>query len=47
MDIQSHIKAYTRLLEQELKLSIGCTEPVAIAHAAAYSGKVLGRPAER
>ncbi|MGI6402745.1 MAG: serine dehydratase subunit alpha family protein [Oscillospiraceae bacterium] len=33
---------YTAILHQELKVAMGCTEPIAIAYCAAYARKVLG-----
>ena len=38
---------YTALLEREMVLALGCTEPIAIAYAAAVGRKVLGFFPER
>ncbi len=38
---------YLHILQEELVPAMGCTEPIAIAYAAAVAGKTLGRPAER
>ena len=38
---------YVNILKEELVPAMGCTEPIAIAYAAAVAGKTLGRPAER
>lgn len=35
-------QAYLRILEKELVPAMGCTEPIAIAYAAAYAKQVLG-----
>ena len=43
---QALIQSYTALLQQELKASLGCTEPIAIAYSAAYARKVLGQMPE-
>ena len=40
------MQAYTQILHNELKEALGCTEPIAIAYAAAYATKLLGRLAE-
>ncbi len=34
--------AYVKILEEELKPAMGCTEPIALAYAAAMARKVLG-----
>ena len=34
---------YTRILEQELQVAMGCTEPIAVAYAAAYAKQLLGK----
>ena len=34
--------AYTKILTEELKPALGCTEPVAIAFASASAAKALG-----
>ena len=39
--------AYVRILHDELVPAMGCTEPIAIAYAAAVLRETLGRPAER
>ena len=44
MDIFS---AYTKILTEELKPALGCTEPVAIAYAAAAAAGALGKPFEK
>lgn len=44
MDIFS---AYTKILTEELKPALGCTEPVAIAFASASAVKTLGTEPER
>ena len=44
MDIFS---AYTKILTEELKPALGCTEPVAIAFASASAVKALGTEPER
>lgn len=36
-------EAYVRILEEELVPAMGCTEPIALAYAAAKAAKVLGR----
>ena len=36
-------KAYLDILEEELIPAMGCTEPIAIAYAAARAREVLGR----
>ena len=41
------IAQYTGILKSELKVAMGCTEPIAIAYCAAYARKVLGRKPER
>ena len=41
------IKQYTEILKSELLVAMGCTEPIAIAYAAAYARKVLGKMPER
>lgn len=40
-------KSYIRILQEELILATGCTEPVAIAYCAALARDVLGRIPER
>lgn len=41
---KSNVKygAYVKILEEELKPAMGCTEPIALAYAAAMARKVLG-----
>jgi len=39
--------AYVKILEEELKPAMGCTEPIALAYAAAMARKVLGELPER
>lgn len=39
--------AYIKILEEELKPAMGCTEPIALAYAAAVARKVLGCLPER
>ena len=41
------IKTYTDILKEELVLAMGCTEPIAIAYAAAVLRDVLGADPER
>lgn len=36
-------QAYLQILREELILAMGCTEPIAIAYAAAKAAKVLGK----
>ena len=40
-------KAYLEILREELIPAMGCTEPIAIAYAAARAGEVLGRRPDR
>jgi len=40
-------EAYIRVLEQELVPAMGCTEPIAVAYAAAVAAKALGTLAEK
>ncbi len=46
---KSNIKynAYIKILEEELKPAMGCTEPIALAYAAAVARKVLGDMPDR
>ena len=46
---QSDVKyqAYVRILEEELIPAMGCTEPIALAYAAAKAREVLGRLPKR
>ena len=39
--------AYTRILHDELKTALGCTEPIAVAYACALARKTLGALPER
>ena len=39
-------EAYSRILKKELVTAMGCTEPIAIAYAAAKARSVLGRMPE-
>ena len=39
---QTLYKAYVRILEEELRPAMGCTEPIAVAYAAALARKTLG-----
>lgn len=39
--------AYVKILEEELKPAMGCTEPIALAYAAAVARKVLGDVPEK
>lgn len=38
--------SYTAIIKEELKLAMGCTEPIAIAYCTAYARKLLGRMPE-
>ena len=38
---------YVNILKEELVPAMGCTEPIAIAYAAAVARRTLGRPARR
>lgn len=40
-------KLFAQILKEELKPAMGCTEPIAIAYAAALAAKTLGRRPER
>ncbi len=43
---QEKLALYTKILKEELIPAMGCTEPIALAYAAAYARKLLGcRPA--
>ncbi len=44
---QTTYRDYVSILKEELVPAMGCTEPIAIAYAAAVAGKTLGRLAER
>ena len=39
--------AYTKILQDELKVAMGCTEPIAVAYACALARKALGAIPER
>ncbi len=41
------IQAYAKSLEDELQVAMGCTEPIAVAYAAAYGREVLGCDPDR
>lgn len=41
------IEQYTEILKAELKVAMGCTEPIAIAYCAACARKVLGQKPQR
>ena len=41
------IGQYVSILKKELKLAMGCTEPIAIAYCAAYARSILGKEPER
>ena len=43
----SRYQAYVQILKEELLPAMGCTEPIAIAYAAAKAAKVLGTKPER
>lgn len=43
----SIMQTFTQVLYDELKMALGCTEPIAIAYGSAYTTKLLGRPADR
>ena len=47
MNRTPHYDSYVKILEEELIPAMGCTEPIAIALAAAKARKVLGAPPER
>lgn len=40
-------REYLEILREELVPAMGCTEPIAVAYAAAQAGKTLGAPAEK
>ena len=44
---EAEIVNYTRILQKELQVALGCTEPIAIAYCSAYARKILGRKPER
>lgn len=44
---QENTEAYTRILREELRPAMGCTEPIAIAYAAARARAVLGALPDR
>ena len=39
--------SYLQILKEELKPAMGCTEPIALAYAAALAGKYLGTLPEK
>ena len=41
------MEQYTNILREELLVAMGCTEPIAIAYAAAILRKTMGHPVER
>ena len=43
----SKIAAYTAILQEELLLATGCTEPIAVAYCAAKLSEVLGGKPEK
>ena len=43
----SRYMAYIRILEEELLPAMGCTEPIAIAYAAAKASFILGKRPEK
>ena len=43
---QSLYDAYLEILKEELVPAMGCTEPIAVAYAAALAARALGCPAE-
>ena len=43
----SKIAAYTAILQEELLLATGCTEPIAVAYCAAKLREVLGGKPEK
>ncbi len=48
MELTEHIvNTYTAILREELVLAMGCTEPIAIAYAAAVARHALGRMPDR
>lgn len=46
MDVATY-QDYVNILHEELVPAMGCTEPIAIAYAAAVARQTLGRPAQR
>ena len=40
-------ETYTRILHEELVPAMGCTEPIALAYAAAVARDILGEEPER
>ena len=44
---QSLYNAYLEILKEELVPAMGCTEPIAVAYAAALAARALGCPAEK
>lgn len=47
MERTAHYESYVRILEEELIPAMGCTEPAAVALAAAHARKALGAVPER
>lgn len=47
MDANVRARVYAKILEEELLPAMGCTEPIAVAYAAAVARDVLGAPPER
>ena len=43
---QNLYQAYVSILDEELLPAMGCTEPIAVAYAAAVAARELGKPAE-
>ncbi|MDY5986564.1 MAG: serine dehydratase subunit alpha family protein, partial [Lachnoclostridium sp.] len=39
-------REYVKILEEELVMAMGCTEPIAVAYAAAVAVKALGEQPE-
>lgn len=46
-NMENYIKQYNDILRDELMVAMGCTEPIAIAYAAAYARDLLGALPER
>ncbi len=44
---QDRYQQYAAILKEELRPAMGCTEPIAVAYAAAYARKVLGAVPDR
>lgn len=47
MERTPHYESYVKILEEELIPAMGCTEPIAIALAAAKAREALGERPER